>query len=121
MLQKVKKFLSSFKKNRPPGEIAKIRALRQADLSEDLAMSLSLAIKLGLRVYIRVDVGDRSHGISVQGKDDTTLRYLHDLAVESRRVSLIEAIEACIPDPGADQPMGHDDVNVLERARNGLK
>jgi hypothetical protein len=94
MLKKIKGFLQRFVKNQPRRETSSEALLAQADLSERLLWSLGLAKKLGLRVYIRIDVGNRSHGISVQGKDDPTLEYLYDLANESWKACLIDANEA---------------------------
>jgi hypothetical protein len=94
MFQKIKGLLSKLRKNRPEGEKLSEMHLQQADLSEGLMLSLGLAMKLNLRVYIRVDVGNQSHGISVQGKDDPTLQYLYDLANESWKACSMDALEA---------------------------
>ena len=94
MFKKIKELLSGIGNNRKGREISSKVFLAQAALSEKLMWSLGLAKKLGLRVYIRIDVGNQSHGISVQGKDDPTLDYLYDLANESWKASLKDAWEA---------------------------
>lgn len=96
MFQKIKDLLQGAGKNRQGREVSSKVFLAQADLSERLMWSLGLAKKLGLRVYIRIDVGNQSHGISVQGKDDPTLEYLYDLANESWKGSLTDAKEAIL-------------------------
>lgn len=96
MFKEIKRLLSKIGSSRAGRETSSRAFLAQADLSEKLMWSLGLAKKLGLRVYIRIYVGNQSHGISVQGKDDPTLDYLYDLANESWKASLADAKEASL-------------------------
>jgi hypothetical protein len=96
MFKKIKKLLQGLGEGRQGREVSSKVFYAQADLSEKLMWSLGLAKKLGLRVYIRIDVGNQSHGISVQGKDDPTLEYLYDLANESWKASLEDAKQAVL-------------------------
>jgi hypothetical protein len=117
MLQKIKGLLSKLRKNRPEGEKLSEMHLQQADLSEGLMLSLRLAMKLNLRVYIRIDVGNQSHGISVQGKDDPTLEYLYDLAWESWKACSMDALEA----KAADREDTEGMEGIGGDGRKGLK
>jgi hypothetical protein len=117
MLSKVRGFLSSLKKDRQGRERSSEAFLAQADLSEKLLWTLGLAKKLGLRVYIRIDVGNQSHAISVQGKDDPTIGYLYDLADESWKSSLVDAKEAKL----AEQAKAEVADAIKRRAGKGLQ
>lgn len=120
MFQKIKGFLSKFKNNRTVGEKLSEMHLRHAQLSEALMLSLGVAIKLELKVYIRVDVGNRSHGLSVQGKDDPTLQYLYELANESMKDSCKAALEADLEDRTHTDGMEGIGGDGRKRAKTGL-
>jgi len=82
--------------------------------------SLGLAMKLELRVYVQIDVGNKSHGISVKGKDDPTLQYLYDLANESWKASLADAKEAILAEQDKKWGIGHPEIGGWEGDGDGL-
>ena len=98
MFSKIRRLLSKVKKDRPAGKMDAKAYLVQADLSQQMMLSIGLAMKLDLKVYVRLDIGNKTHAFSIQGKDDPILKYLYELASDSQKDSIEAANKALLED-----------------------